>query len=174
MSANRLTTPRHTMNRSAACRFSAADSSGEPVIRDPCRIIACDPRPARRNRAVPREVRIGSPHAIGPLLVCRGDPRIVGRPLAGRSRPCAPSRRLGPAGTVGRRMDFHAAARCVAPSDVLVGGTAVALIELAAVQIAVVLIFDCPAQNSHPKFGIEILILASYAAILSTCFIRSA
>ena len=59
------------------------------------------------------------------------------------------------------------------PSDVLVGGTAVALIELAAVQIAVVLIFDLLLRKIHiPKFGIEILILASYAAILLNVFYK--
>jgi len=53
------------------------------------------------------------------------------------------------------------------PGDMLVNGTAVALIELAAIQIAVVLIFDLLLRKIHiPKFAVEILIVAGYVAVL--------
>jgi small-conductance mechanosensitive channel/CRP-like cAMP-binding protein len=53
------------------------------------------------------------------------------------------------------------------PADAVVNSIAVALIELAAIQIAVVLIFDLLLRRVHiPKLAVETLIVACYVAVL--------
>jgi len=53
------------------------------------------------------------------------------------------------------------------PGDAVVSGVAVALMELAAIQIAVVVVFDLLLRRVYvPKFAVEILIVAGYLAVL--------
>lgn len=62
---------------------------------------------------------------------------------------------------------FHVLPAAWQPRETVMSAAGLALLELAAIQIAVVLLFELLLRNtSIPRFAVEILILAGYAAVL--------